>query len=76
LWWVSVVVVVVGPGTVVDSEVVVVLCVGSLEQAESAPRATTTRHGMISLFIAVMDTAFVSLGLWGVDLKVGTASSI
>jgi hypothetical protein len=46
---VCVVVVVTGPGTVVCSDVVVVLVEGDVAQAERSARAA--RHGMISFFI-------------------------
>jgi hypothetical protein len=49
--WVSVVVVVTGAGTVVWDDVVVVLCVGSLAQAESEISATATRQGTMSFFM-------------------------
>lgn len=51
-------VVVTGAGTVVCSDVVVVLLVGAgvgleVAQADSATRAPTARHGMMSLFMGV-----------------------
>lgn len=52
LVWVSVVVVVVGPGTVVSWDVVVVLWVSGVDaQAESDITATVTRHEMRNVFI-------------------------
>jgi len=51
LVWVSVVVVVVGPGTVVDCDVVVVLCVVSDAHAERATRARARRLGTIIFFM-------------------------
>ena len=45
------VVVVTGAGTVVCDDVVVVLCVGSLAQAESEMTAAATRQGMRSFFM-------------------------
>jgi|CZKI01.1.fsa_nt_gi hypothetical protein len=51
LVWVSVVVVVVGPGSVVCCDVVDVLCVVSDAQALSDTRAAITRDGMIIFFM-------------------------
>jgi hypothetical protein len=49
---VSVVVVVVGPGIVVCCDVVVVLCVVSVDaQADSEKRARATRPGTMSFFM-------------------------
>ena len=52
-------VVVMGAGTVVCSDVVVVLLVGAgagleVAQADSDTRAPTTRHGMMNLFMGVI----------------------
>jgi len=53
LVWVSVVVVVVGPGTVVCCDVVVVLCVVSFDaQADSEKSAMATRPGTMSFFMS------------------------
>ena len=49
--WVSVVVVVVGPGTVVCCDVVVVLRVASVAQADSPRMAKATRQGIMSFFM-------------------------
>jgi hypothetical protein len=55
--WVSVVVVVTGAGTVVCDEVVVVLCVGSLAQADKEMTAAAKRQGMMNFFM-------VSILIW------------
>jgi hypothetical protein len=49
-----VVVVVTGAGTVVCEDVVVVLCVGSLAQAESEMAATAIRQGTMSFFMGMI----------------------
>jgi hypothetical protein len=55
LVWVSVVVVVVGPGIVVCCDVVVVLCVVSVDaHADSEKRAMATRPGTMSFFMGGM----------------------
>jgi hypothetical protein len=57
-----VVVVVVGPGTVVCCEVLVVLCVSvPLLQAVSDTRTAAIRHGMMSFFISIIFVWFVTL---------------
>src|ERR1022692_317839 len=77
LVWVSVVVVVVGPGTVVCCDVVVVLRVGSEAQPEINARATTAKQETIIFFMMEClfdgyfkshDYAPVNPRLWGVTL--------
>lgn len=77
--WVSEVVVVTGAGTVVCSDVVVVLCVGVEAQALSDAIAMATRLGMISFLMGMVFVWIVALHrmvaatrvgiIWGIDRR-------